>query len=207
VLAIARTMAALPTKPRRSMLFLFVAAEEQGLLGSQYYAQNPTFPAGKIAANLNYDSANIHGRTKDVIFIDLGKSSLDAVAHAVAAKHGRIGKPDALPDRGTFYRSDHFSFARIGVPALSVEGGVEMIGKPEGWGKAQIEAYEEKKYHQPSDEIDDSWNYEGMIEDTQLGIEMGWLIAQADEMPQWKAGDEFEAARKKALAQAAAGKP
>lgn len=201
VLALARAMSALPTKPRRSVLFLFVAAEEQGLLGSLYYATHPTIPVGKIAANLNFDSANVMGRTKDVVFIDLGKSSLDEVAHTAAASQGRIDKPSQFPDRGAFYRSDHFSFARVGVPALSIDGGIDVIGKPEGWGKAQVEDYEAKRYHQPSDEISDSWNYDGMIEDTQLGLYMGWLIAQADEMPSWNPGDEFEAARKKTLGQ------
>jgi Zn-dependent M28 family amino/carboxypeptidase len=195
VLALARAMSALPTKPRRSILFLFVAAEEQGLLGSEYYSKHPTFSSGKIAANLNYDSANIWGRTKDVVFIDLGKSTLDAVAHAVASNQGRTDKPSQFPDRGSFYRSDHFSFARIGVPALSVDGGIDFVGKPEGWGKERVEEFEAKHYHQPSDEIDDTWNYDGMIEDTQLGLYMGWLVAQADDMPTWKAGDEFEAVR------------
>jgi Zn-dependent M28 family amino/carboxypeptidase len=199
VLAIARTMSALPARPRRSVLFLFVAAEEQGLLGSEYYAKHPTFPPGKIAANLNYDSANVIGRTRDVVLIDLGKSSLDAIARNVAEKQGRTAKPTQFPDRGNFYRSDHFSFARVGVPALSIDGGIDVVGKPTGWGKAQVEAFEAKKYHQPSDEFDGSWNYDGMIEDTQLGLLMGWLVAQADQMPRWKPGDEFEAARQRSL--------
>jgi Zn-dependent M28 family amino/carboxypeptidase len=199
LLAMARAMAALPQRPRRSVLFLFVAAEEQGLLGSRYYAAHPTFAPGRLAANLNSDSANHLGRTRDIAFIDLGKSSLDDVAHSVAAMQGRTEKGDNFPDRGYFYRSDHFAFAHIGVPALSVEPGVEYTGKPDGWGKAQVEAYEAERYHQPSDEISDSWSYEGMIEDAQLGLYMGWLVAQADEMPSWKPGDEFEAARKKAL--------
>lgn len=200
ILAIARAMAALPQKPRRSVLFLFVAAEEQGLLGSRYYAQHPTFPPGRIAANLNFDSGNIWGRTQDITLIDMGKSSLDAVAQAVASNQERQTRADPMPDRGTFYRSDHFEFARIGVPALSIDGGVEFAGKPEGWGKARIEEYEEKHYHQPSDQLDDTWNFAGMIEDTRFGFYMGWLLAQADEMPEWQAGDEFEAVRKKALA-------
>src|SRR5918995_1285704 len=162
VLAIARTMSALPARPRRSVLFLFVAAEEQGLLGSEYYAKHPTFPAGKIVANLNYDSANVIGRTRDVVLIDLGKSSLDAIARNVAEKQGRTAKPTQFPDRGNFYRSDHFSFARVGVPALSIDGGIDVVGKPTGWGKAQVEAFEAKKYHQPSDEFDGNWNYDGM---------------------------------------------
>lgn len=200
ILAIARAMTALPTRPRRSVLFLFVAGEEQGLLGSRYFAEHPTFPAGKIAANLNFDSANIWGRTSDITFIDLGKSSLDEVGHAVAAGQGRQEKADPMPDRGAFYRSDHFEFARVGVPALSIDGGVEFVGKPQGWGKERIEEYEAKHYHQPSDQLDDTWNFDGAIEDTQLGFYMGWLVAQAEAMPQWKKGDEFEAVRKKALA-------
>ncbi len=199
LLAIARTLASLPQNPRRSVLFLFVAAEEQGLIGSEYYARHPTFPSGRIAANLNFDSANIWGRTQDITLVDMGKSSLDDVVQAVASNQGRTVKPDPMPDRGSFYRSDHFAFAHIGVPALSIEGGVQFIGKPQGWGKQQLEAYEAKSYHQPSDEFDDTWNFDGMIEDTQLGLYMGWLVAQADKMPEWKPGDEFEAARKKAL--------
>lgn len=204
ILAIARAMTALPQKPRRSVLFLFVAAEEQGLLGSKYYADHPTFPAGRIAANLNFDAGNIWGRTKDITLIDLGKSTLDDVAHGVASTQGRTEKGDPMPDRGAFYRSDHFEFARVGVPALSLDGGIEFVGRPEGWGKARIEEYEDKHYHQPSDQLDESWNFDGMIEDTQLGFYMGWLVAQADAMPSWKPGDEFEAARKKALAEAGA---
>jgi Zn-dependent M28 family amino/carboxypeptidase len=200
LLAIARAMAALPERPRRSVLFLFVGAEEQGLLGSRYYAAHPTFAPGRIAANLNFDSANHLGRTRDIAFIDLGKSSLDDVAHAVASMQGREEKGDSFPDRGYFYRSDHFAFAQIGVPALSVEPGVDYVGRAEGWGKEQVEAYEAQRYHQPSDEISDAWNYEGMIQDAELGLYMGWLVAQAAEMPSWKPGDEFEAARKKALA-------
>jgi Zn-dependent M28 family amino/carboxypeptidase len=200
VLSVARAMAALPAKPRRSILFLFVAAEEQGLLGSRYYAQHPTYPPGKIAANLNYDNASVFGRTKDAGFTELGKSSLDVVAQSATLKQGRNTKPNQFPENGAFYRSDNFSFAQIGVPALSIDGGINVIGEPAGWGTAQIEDYEEKHYHQPSDEIKDSWNYDSLIEDTQLGLYMGWLIAQADQMPAWKPGDEFEAVRKTALA-------
>jgi Zn-dependent M28 family amino/carboxypeptidase len=199
VLAIARAMVASPVKPRRSVLFLFVAAEEQGLIGSEYYARHPTFPAGKIAANLNFDGAGILGRTKDVVFLELGKSSLDTFAHSVAALQNRTAKGSQFPDRGSYYRSDHFSFARVGVPSVSIDSGIEVIGKPAGFGKAQAEEYEAKRYHQPSDELESSWSFDGMVEDAQLGLYMGWLVAQADEMPAWKPGDEFEAARKKAL--------
>ena len=201
LLAIARAFAALPERPRRSILMLFVAAEEQGLLGSQYYAQNPTFPPGRIAANINYDGGNIHGRTRDLTLIGMGKSSLDEVARAVAQRQQRVLVPDQFPDRGFYYRSDQFNFAKIGVPALYFDSGTDYIGKPADYGKKMQEEWEEKHYHQPSDEISDAWNFEGMIEDAQLGFLTGWLIAQADEMPRWNPGDEFEAARRKALAE------
>ena len=199
VLVIADAFQQLPSTPRRSILFLFVAAEEQGLLGSQYYAAHPTYPPGKIAANLNYDGGNIWGKTRDITFIGLGKSSLDGVIEGIAASQGRVVKPDQFPDRGYYYRSDQFSFAKIGVPAVFFDIGTDFIGRPAGWGKRQVELYEEARYHQPSDEIDDSWNFEGMIEDATLGFWAGVGIANADAMPRWLPGDEFEAVRKAAL--------
>jgi Zn-dependent M28 family amino/carboxypeptidase len=202
VLAIAQALAALPERPRRSVLALFVAGEERGLLGSKYYAQHPTVPAGRIAADINIDGGNIFGRTRDATSIALGKSSLDQVAARVAATQGRVVKGDQFPDRGYYYRSDQFSFAGIGVPALFFDDGTDFIGRPEGWGREQIEQWELKKYHQPSDRLDDSWNFDGMIEDAQLAMLSAWLVAQADAMPTWKPGDEFEAARKRALAAA-----
>jgi Zn-dependent M28 family amino/carboxypeptidase len=200
VLAIARAMAALPEKPRRSVLFLFVAGEEQGLLGSKYYSVHPTFPAGRIAANINYDGGNYLGRTRDLTQVGAGKSSLDALAKALVESQGRKLVPDQNPDKGYYYRSDQFSFAKIGVPALYFDEGTDYIGKPAGWGKQQHDEWTEHVYHQPSDQLDDSWNFDGMIEDATIGFDAGWLIAQADEMPAWNPGDEFEAARKKAIA-------
>ncbi|HEV7669686.1 MAG TPA: M20/M25/M40 family metallo-hydrolase [Thermoanaerobaculia bacterium] len=205
ILAIARSFAALPERPRRSILFAFVAAEEQGLLGSKYYAEHPTFPAGKIAANVNFDGGNIWGRTTDLTYIGLGKSSLDGVVKDLAAAQGREVLPDQAPDRGFFYRSDQFSFAKIGVPAIYLDAGRKFIGKPEGWGKETQEKWEEVRYHQPSDEIEPDWNYDGMIEDARLGFYAALWIANQDAMPTWTPGDEFEAARKQALA-AVAGK-
>lgn len=204
LLAIARAITALPQRPRRSTLMLFVAGEEQGLLGSLYFALHPTVSPGKIAANINYDGGNIFGPTRDVSLVGSGKSSLDAVAGAVLTWQGRVMKPDQFPDRGYFYRSDQFSFAKVGVPALYFSAGTDYVGRPPGWGKEQREEWERTRYHQPSDEINESWNFDGMIEDTQLGFYAGWLIDQADAMPSWKPGDEFEAARKKALAAATA---
>ena len=204
LLAMGKAFKAMPTPPKRSIMLLFVAAEEQGLLGSQYFATHPTMPAGRIAANINFDSGNIWGKTRDVTYVGKGKSSLDAVVEAVAATQDRVVKGDEFPDRGSFYRSDQFNFAKIGVPALYVSGGTDYVGRPEGWGKEQHENYEAKNYHQPSDEIDDSWNYDGMIQDSELGFWAGLDIANAAAMPVWVAGDEFEAARKQALSAAGA---
>jgi len=205
VLAIAQALAALPERPRRAVLALFVAGEERGLLGSRYYAQHPTFSPGRIAANVNIDGGNIFGRTRDVTSIALGKSTLDEIAARVAATQGRVVKGDQFPDRGYYYRSDQFAFAHIGVPALFFDNGTDFIGRPPGWGREQIEQWELHEYHQPSDRLESSWNFDGMIEDAQLAMLSTWLIAQADALPTWKPGDEFEAARKQALA--AAGGP
>ncbi len=199
VLAIADALHALPVAPRRSTLFLFVAGEEQGLLGSKYYAAHPTYAPGRIAANINYDGGNIWGKVRDITFIGLGKSSLDAVVKDIAASQGRIVKPDQFPDRGYYYRSDQFSFANIGVPATFFDTGTDFIGHPAGWGKEQIEQYEKVRYHQPSDEFDDSWNFEGMIDDASIGFWTGLRVANTDAMPSWNPGDEFEAVRKAAL--------
>jgi Zn-dependent M28 family amino/carboxypeptidase len=199
VLAIARAMAALPERPRRSVLFLFVAAEEQGLLGSKYYSLHPTFAPGRIAANINYDGGNFLGRTRDLTQVGAGKSSLDALARALVEKQGRKLVPDQNPDKGYYYRSDQFSFAKIGVPALYFDQGTDYIGKPAGWGKQKHEEWTEHVYHQPSDELNDEWVFDGMIEDAMIGFDAGWLIAQADAMPTWNPGDEFEATRKQAL--------
>lgn len=199
VMAIAQALLELPEAPRRSTLFALVGAEEQGLLGSKYYAANPTFPAGKIAANINYDGGNIWGHTHDVTFVGLGKSSIDSIVEGIAAEQGRVVKPDQFPDRGYFYRSDQFSFAKIGVPALYLDTGTEFVDKPADWGREQVNHYTDVNYHQPSDEYDPSWNFDGMIADAVLGYWTGLAIANADEIPAWNAGDEFEAARLEAL--------
>lgn len=202
VMSIAQGMKALPEAPRRSVLIALVGAEEQGLLGSEYYAQNPTFPSGKIAANINYDGGNIWGHTHDVTFIGLGKSTADKHVKMISDEQGRVLKPDQFPSRGYFYRSDQFSFAKTGVPAVYLKPGMDFVDRPEGWGKAQINHFTEVNYHQPSDEYEDSWNFDGAVVDAQLGFWTGLAVANADEMPTWNPGDEFEAARLKALQEA-----
>ena len=198
-LAIARAIKALPRAPRRSVLIALVGAEEQGLLGSEYYAANPTFAPGKIAANLNYDGGNIWGHTHDVTFVGLGKSSIDKIMTLIAKEQGRIVKPDQFADKGYFYRSDQFSFAKIGVPAMYLDTGTDFVDRPPGWGRQQQDHFTEVNYHQPSDEYDPSWNFDGMVEDALLGYWTGLAIANADAMPSWNTGDEFEAARLEAL--------
>ena len=199
ILAIAKAIKALPEAPRRSVLINLVGAEEQGLLGSEYYAANPTFPPGKIAANLNYDGGNIWGHTHDVTFVGLGKSTIDEITTLVAKEQGRVVKPDQFADKGYFYRSDQFSFARIGVPAMYLDTGTDFVDRPPEWGREQQNHYTEVNYHQPTDEYDPSWDLAGMIDDALLGYWTGLAIANADEMPTWMPGDEFEAARLEAL--------
>jgi len=201
ILAMARAIRSMPEAPRRSVLVAMVGAEEQGLLGSKFYAENPTFAPGRIAANLNYDGGNIWGHTHDLTFIGLGKSSIDGIVTMIAEEQGRVVKPDQYADKGYYYRSDQFSFAKIGVPAMYLDTGTEFVDRPADWGREQLNHYTDVHYHQPSDEYSDSWNFDGMVADTELGFWTGLAIANADEMPTWTPGDEFEAARLKALSE------
>ena len=199
VMAIAKAIKALPEAPRRSILVNLVGAEEQGLLGSEYYAANPTFAPGKIAANLNYDGGNIWGHTHDVTFVGLGKSTVDEIVTLIAGEQGRVVKPDQFADKGYFYRSDQFSFAKIGVPAMYLDTGTDFVDRPPEWGRDQQNHYTEVNYHQPSDEYSPSWTFDGMVDDALLGFWTGLAIANADDKPTWVPGDEFEAARIEAL--------
>jgi Zn-dependent M28 family amino/carboxypeptidase len=202
MLAIAKAFAVLEPAPRRSVIFAAVAAEEQGLLGSQYLAAHPPVPAGRLAANINIDGASIWGRTSDLTMIGFGKSDLDAWVTGLAALQGRTVVPDQFPDKGFFYRSDQFNLAKIGVPAAYFHGGTKVIGKPEAWGKEQREKFEATDYHQPSDELRDTWDWSGVVQDAELLFHLGVKVANATPLPAWKPGDEFEAARKKALSAA-----
>lgn len=204
MLAIAQAFKALPQAPSRSVIFAAVAAEEQGLLGSEYLAAHPPVLPGRLAANINIDGVGMIGRTRDLAMIGLGKSSLDDYVRALVQMQGRTVGPDQFPDRGFFYRSDQFNLAKIGVPAAYFDSGTDVIGKPAGWGKQQMEKYEAERYHQPSDELRDDWDLSGAVEDVQLMFYLGLKVANAPRMPAWKPGDEFEAARKNALAAAAA---
>jgi Zn-dependent M28 family amino/carboxypeptidase len=196
VLTIAHALTYAP--PKRSTVIVFVTAEEQGLLGSKYFAQHPAFPAGRIAVDINVDSFNKNGKTSDVGLSGMGKSTVDDVAKKVAAEQGRTVHGEAHPDRGGYYRSDQFSMARVGVPSLYSVGGPTFVGKPQGWGDEQMLDFERHNYHQPSDEYHGDWNLEGAVQDAQLQLITGLRIANAASMPTWLPGDEFEAARKAA---------
>jgi Zn-dependent M28 family amino/carboxypeptidase len=150
------------------------------------------------------DVMNVFGRTRDVTVIGLGKSSLDEIVAAAAAAQGRVVKGDPFPEKGSYYRSDHFELARIGVPALDLGRPVDYLGRPPGWGVRVHEQWDRTRYHQPSDEWRDEYDLSGMVEDARLVLEVGVAVAEAREMPRWRRGDEFEAARERALQDAAA---
>lgn len=201
LLSVADAFAALPERPRRSILFASVTAEEQGLLGSEYLARHLPLPPGRVAANINIDGASIWGRTKDVPVVGLGKSSLDEWVRALAEMQGRRVVPEAFPDKGAYYRSDHLSFARLGVPSAYLDAGTDVVGRPPGFGLRQQQAWEDAHYHQPSDDLTPEWSFEGAVEDARLLFLLGAKVANATRVPEWRPGDEFEAARKKALAE------
>ncbi len=195
ILATADALMRITPAPRRTILFAAVGVEESGLLGSAYLAEHPPVVAGKIAADLNIDGIDIWGHARDIGYVGLGKSSLDAVVKKAAGEEGRVVTGDLFPDRGHFYRSDQFSFARVGVPCIYFSAGTDFAGHPKEWGRQQIERYEAERYHQPTDQIDDTCNRDGAGDDAQLLAVIGLRIADADAMPKWNAGDEFEAAR------------
>jgi hypothetical protein len=207
MLAMAEGLAEARPSPKRSILFLGAAAEESGLLGSEYFCGHPIVPAGRIAANINIDGINIWGRTRDVNYIGLGKSSLDDVVMRAAREQNRVVRPDQFPDRGHFYRSDQFSFAKIGVPAVYLEYGTDFVGHDSQWGRERVEEYERLHYHQPSDEYRPTWNLEGAVDDVRLLSTIALRIADAPRMPAWRPGDEFEAVRRRALAEDAGAGP
>ena len=201
MLAIAQAFASLGERPRRSIVFAAVGAEEQGLLGSEYLARHLPVPVGRVAADINTDGINIWGRTRDVAVVGLGKSTLDDWIRAISETQDRTVTAEVFPDHGAYYRSDHLSFARVGVPSASLDTGTHFVGRPEDWGRRAREAWERDRYHQANDDLTPEWDFSGAIEDTQLLFYLGVKVANAPELPQWRPGDEFEPARQRALAE------
>ena len=195
LIELARTFTKVVPPPKRSILILLVTAEEQGLLGSTYYAENPIFPLAKTAGVINVDAMNVHGRTKDLVVVGLGNSELDDVLQKAAAEQGRVLKPDPKPENGSFFRSDHFPFVKRGVPAINPSGGVDYIGRPADWGIKIMEDFIKNDYHKPSDKIRPDWIMDGAAEDLQLYLAVGYRVANAARLPEWKPGSEFKVQR------------
>ena len=197
ILEIAREFTQLPPaeRPERSILFLAVTGEEQGLLGSEYYAQHPLYPLTKTLADINIDVLQPSGRARDLEVIGYGNTTIEDVARDLLAKDGRIMVPDLQPEKGGFYRSDHFEFAKVGVPSFYAGGGEDIIGKPEGYGHMRRDEYVANDYHKVTDEIKPWWDLSGAAQDADLLFRIGQNLAKTDQWPQWKPGCEFKARR------------
>jgi Zn-dependent M28 family amino/carboxypeptidase len=195
LLELARAWEALPQKPRRSALFLSVSAEEAGLLGSEYYGLHPAIPTGKTALAINYDSLPPYGRTRDVGAHGSERTTIYPIVEEAARRFQVTLSPDPRPLAGSYYRSDHFSFARVGIPAFSITAGQDLLGKPSGAGKKYNDAYTETRYHQPSDKYQDDWDFSGMELYARLGFLINLNIANLPKLPTWRPGDEFLASR------------
>jgi Zn-dependent M28 family amino/carboxypeptidase len=196
LLELAKAMVRAPEKPGRSMYFAFVTAEESGLLGSEYFAAHPPVPPAQMAANFNVDGLNYLGPTRDMVQLGSDRSTLGPMLEALLTERGRTLGKDTHPERGYFFRSDHFPFAKAGVPALSISEPKEFLGpNAEALLKKQ-EEYNGKDYHQPSDEYDPSWDFSGAVEDVKVLAELAWRVAAAPEMPRYNDGDQFANVRK-----------
>ena len=195
LIELAEAFQKLGSPPLRSILFMAVTAEEQGLLGSDYYATHPIYPLMKTVAVINMDALNIYGRMKDIRIVGYGQSELDGYVKAYAEEVGRIVLPNPTPEKGSFFRSDHFPFAKQGVPALYAGSGVQHIEKGEEWGLEQVEKYIREKYHKPSDEYDPDWDLSGMLDDLHMYFMIGYKLSMEESFPNWNEGSEFKLKR------------
>src|SRR5438067_8137365 len=193
LLEIARVLSNLPPaqKPKRSILFLIPTAEEQGLLGSEWYSQHPVVPLHKTAANTNLESTNVLGPTNDFVALGAERSSLQAVVEQIARERGLRISPDPRPEQGSFYRSDHLPFAKVGVPSIRFKEGNDYMGHPRDWGEKKFREYNEAHYHQPSDEYSNDGNFQGMIQEADFAMEIGRRIANLPALPKFNPNDEF----------------
>jgi Zn-dependent M28 family amino/carboxypeptidase len=202
ILEVARAFTKVQPKPKRSILFTMVTAEEQGLLGSAYYSVTPLYPLAKTVADINIDSPNVYAPSNDVTVIGMGASDLDDYVRQAAQEQGRTLRADPQPEKGTYYRSDHFNFAKQGVPALYIESGIEArTPKAPDYLRKKLDEYEANDYHQPSDVVKPDWDLTGTAEDAQLVFAVGYRVANADKFPDWKPGNEFKAKRDAMLKQ------
>jgi Zn-dependent M28 family amino/carboxypeptidase len=181
--------------PRRSLVFLAVTAEESGLLGAQYYAENPVFPLAQTVGGINMDAFQVAGPAKDVTVVGPGKSQLDAFLLAGLEADGRRITPDAKPEAGYYYRSDHFAFAKLGVPMLYIDGGEDLITGGKDAGAAAAKDYTDNRYHGPKDEFNEAWDWSGVMADLQLYYRIGRSLAMSTSWPNWNEGDEFKGVR------------
>ncbi len=199
LLEIAEACSRIQPGPKRSLLFLVVTAEEKGLLGTRYYAEHPLYPLETTLADINMDVINLWGPTRDLTSVGLGQSTLDDLLERLAKDRGREVGPDAEPEKGMYYRSDHFEFAKVGVPALNAKGGSLYVGKPDDFGQKKRDEYTRNHYHKVSDDVKPDWDLSGAVEDARLLFELGIRVADGDVDPQWKDGSEFKAKREAML--------
>jgi len=189
----------LPQAPKRSLLFIATTAEESGLLGAKFYAENPLYPLEKTLADINIDGTNVWGRTRDIEDTSDGNSTLDDMLGEAAKRRNRVLVPNSKPERGGFYRADQFEFSKVGIPSLYSGRGKDFIGKPADFGQQKTEEYVANIYHQPSDQVDPAWDLSGAVEDVQLLLEVGYEVANGHKWPEWNPGTEFRAKRDEML--------
>ncbi len=197
ILAIAEAITKLPKaeQPKRSQVFLFPTAEEQGLLGAEWYTKHPIFPVEKTAADINHDGANFYGLTMDYGALGAERSSLGGIIQQVLKERGMTFSVDEHPEQGFFFRSDHFPFAKVGIPSLNVESGTNYIGQDKEAARKRFEEFNSKHYHQPSDNFDENWRYDGMVQNLEVSLAIGLKVSNADKMPAYKTTDEFAKAQ------------
>jgi Zn-dependent M28 family amino/carboxypeptidase len=195
VIELAAAFTKLNPLPKRSVLFMATTAEEAGLLGAKCYAEHPLYPLEKTLADINFDTVNPWGKTRDIEDLSDNNSTLDDLLAAAAKRNGRTMTANSEPEKGNFYRADHFEFSKRGVPALYTRGGKDFIGKPANFGQQKRDDYTAHHYHQVSDEVDPSWDLSGAVQDVQLLFEVGLQVANGDKFPEWKSGTEFKAKR------------
>ena len=199
VLCEAKAFAGLKAKPQRSIVFLAVTAEEQGLLGSEYYASHPVYPLNKTVANLNMDALGDYGATNDYAITGRGQNYLENYVTIIAKQEGRKIVGDKNPGAGSYYRSDHFNFAKVGVPALDINTGAESTLHGEAWGKQQQKDYNDHRYHRQADNYSDAMNADGMAQVANLLFKVGRKLAGETTFPGWKTGSEFKEVREKSI--------